>query len=233
MRVSFADFDPAAFSFHGDPVLVLDNFWSGDERRLFREAMGRSSWRALEDMPQVHAAFPDCGNWRKAAIAMPEVQRLLARLAFPCIERYMESFDGITGRSLSFSYYSYGAGDCLLTHDDLADGPRGGAGALTTAERRLALVSYFHEEWETDWGGELMIYSSHWPGGSDRIKLTLSHCVAPEPGSLVLFTVPQYHRVCRVDPLVGEHKRLSIAGWFLTEHAGTGRYEAAQATARR
>ncbi|MEC4679667.1 MAG: hypothetical protein VST67_03095 [Nitrospirota bacterium] len=31
-------------------------------------------------------------------------------------------------------------------------------------------------------------------------------------------TVPQFHRVCRVDALAGNHKRLSIAGWFMTEH---------------
>ena len=27
-------------------------------------------------------------------------------------------------------------------------------------------------------------------------------------------------RFCRVDTLAGNHKRLSIAGWFMTEHEG-------------
>jgi SM-20-related protein len=33
-----------------------------------------------------------------------------------------------------------------------------------------------------------------------------------------MFTVPRFHRVCRVDPTAGQHRRLSIAGWFMTEH---------------
>ena len=37
-------------------------------------------------------------------------------------------------------------------------------------------------------------------------------------GALVMFTVPRYHRVCRVDQTAGQHRRLSIAGWFMTEH---------------
>jgi SM-20-related protein len=34
-----------------------------------------------------------------------------------------------------------------------------------------------------------------------------------------MFTVPRFHRVCRVDPMAGQHRRLSIAGWFMTEQA--------------
>lgn len=220
MQVSRSSFNPDTFSFHENPVLVIENFWTASERNHFRDAMRRSSWQALQDMPQVRASFPNCGNWEKGRIAFPEANRLLERLAYPCIESYMESFSGITGRSLSFSYYSYGSGDCLLTHDDTAQaGAPAGADSRTGVFRRLALVSYVHEEWQPDWGGELIVYSVQSPGGSERPKLTVSHCITPEPGSLVLFTVPRFHRVCRVDPVIGEQKRLSIAGWFLTEHA--------------
>lgn len=219
MQVSWPDFDPTAFSFHDDPVLVIENFWTTVERRRFRDAMQRSSWQALHDMPQVHAAFPNCGNWRKGSIAFPEVSRLLDRLALPCIERYIESFRGITGRSLSFSYYSYGSGDCLLTHDDTAQAGHSSLDAARVSRRRLALVSYVHEEWQADWGGELIIYEADRQTGMGRPTLRISHCIAPEPGSLVLFTVPRFHRVCRVDPVAGEHSRLSIAGWLLTDHA--------------
>jgi SM-20-related protein len=219
MQVAWPDFDPTIFSFHDDPVLVIENFWTAVERRQFRDAMQRASWQTLHDMPTVHTAFPDCGNWRKGRMAFPEIGRLLERLAFPCIEWFMESFPGVTGRSLSFSYYSYKSGDCLLTHDDTAQtaGPPP-MNARTTSRRRLALVSYVHDEWEPDWGGELIIYEADRQTGTGRPKLRISHCIAPEPGSLVLFSVPRYHRVCRVDPVAGEHARLSIAGWLLTDH---------------
>lgn len=224
MQIAWPDFDPTTFSFHDDPVLIIENFWTAVERRQFRDAMQRSSWQTLHDMPQVHAAFPHCGNWRKASLAFPEVGRLLERLAFPCIEHYMESFPGITGRSLSFSYYSYGSGDCLLTHDDTAQAGSSSLDAPRVGRRRLALVGYVHEEWQADWGGELIIYKAECQAGSDRPKLRISHCIAPDPGSLVLFTVPRFHRVCRVDPVAGEHARLSIAGWLLTEHRVSHRH---------
>ena len=141
---------------------------------------------------------------------------MLSRLQLPCIHQYIESFPGIVRRHLGFSYYSYGAGDCLLTHDDTDQGrPTGGKPAPL---RRLALVTYFHEEWECDWGGELMIYAPEGTRRDGRPDLALTHCIMPKPGSLVMFTVPRFHRVCRVDQTAGSRKRLSIAGWFMTEH---------------
>ncbi|WHZ15839.1 MAG: hypothetical protein OJF52_002685 [Nitrospira sp.] len=209
-----ADLD--AFSFHQTPVLVIENFWSADDRSLFREAMQRANWNQLQDMPSVRQNFPNSGNWAKAEIAQPQGQLLLSRLQLSCIQRYVESFPNITRRHLGFSYYSYGAGDCLLTHDDTDQGhPVGGKPAPL---RRLALVTYFHERWECDWGGELMIYSAVGGQQDGKPDLAITHCIAPKPGSLVMFTVPRYHRVCRVDQTAGDHKRLSIAGWFMTEH---------------
>lgn len=152
-------------------------------------------------------------------MAFPKVGRLLERLPFPCIKRFMEAFPGIVRRSLSFSYYSYKSGDGLLTHEDRAQANASSLDNSRVGRHRLALVSYEHEEWEADWEGELIIYSAQEQTGSHRPKLRISHCIAPEPGSLVLFTVPRFHRVCRVDPAAGDHARLSIAGWLLTDHA--------------
>lgn len=50
-----------------------------------------------------------------------------------------------------------------------------------------------------------------------------SECSKPgpsgdRPGCLAIFTVPRYHRVCLVDRVAGNQRRLSIAGWFMTEH---------------
>jgi SM-20-related protein len=118
---------------------------------------------------------------------------------------------------MGFSYYSYSAGDCLLTHDDTDQGRL--VGERQALQRRIALVTYFHEEWQSDWGGELIVYAQRTTQNARPVDLVPTHCVEPRPGSLVMFTVPRFHRVCRVDPTAGQHRRLSIAGWFMTEHA--------------
>lgn len=219
MKVSLESFNPDRFSFHKDPVLIIDNFWSEKERNYFQEAMQRVSWKTLAEMPKVQAAFPNCGNWLKADITQAEASTFLERLTLPCIIKYIESFPDIKRRHMNFNYYSYAAGDCLSTHDDTDE-----AYAATTPGqprpplRRIALATYLHHEWRSDWGGELIIYAGQRPNPGAQPDLSITHCIEPSPGSLVLFTVPRFHRVCRVDPLAGEAKRLSIAGWFMTEH---------------
>lgn len=207
----------SSVSLHTNPVLVVEDFWSPGERRYFREAMTNAAWKSLEELPNVRDDFPQSGSWAKADIAPREGQRFLARLELPCIQTYIESFPNIVRRHLGFSYYSYAAGDCLPTHDDTDQGrPTGG---LRAPLRRIAVVTYFHEEWRPDWGGELIIYEQRNQQGAGSTDLVPTHCIEPRPGSLVLFTVPRFHRVCRVDPVAGQHRRLSIAGWFMTEHA--------------
>ena len=203
-------------SFQRTPVLVVENFWSPDERLYFREKMKQASWKSLSDLPNVREDFPNSGNWAKAEIGPEEGQRFLSRLQLPCIRDHIESFTNIIGRHVGFNYYSYSAGDCLLTHDDtdqgrLVEGRR-------APKRRIAVVTYFHEEWQPDWGGELIIYGRRADQAEGPLNLIPTHCIEPRPGSLVMFTVPRFHRVCRVDPTAGQHRRLSIAGWFMTEH---------------
>jgi SM-20-related protein len=218
MQVDCDRFDPERFSFHDHPVLVMEKFWTDEERRYFQHAMQQAAWTPLREMRHLREAFPDCGNWLKADIARTEAIAFLDRLALPCIKSYVESFPHIARRHMNFNYYSYGAGDCLLTHDDTAQAGDSVARAEGSSPlRRLALVTYLHEEWQPDWGGELIIYRSL-PGKDTRSDLAITHCIAPKPGSLVLFTVPRFHRVCRVDFVSGNHKRLSIGGWFMTEH---------------
>ncbi len=208
--------DLSAVSLQRSPVLVVENFWSPDERKFFREKMKQASWKSLSDLPHVQEDFPNSGNWAKAEIGPEEGQRFLSRLQIPCIQDHIESFPNIIGRHVGFNYYSYSAGDCLLTHDDtdqgrLVEGRR-------APKRRIAVVTYVHEEWQPDWGGELIIYERRVDRAEGPINLMPTHCIEPRPGSLVMFTVPRFHRVCRVDPTAGEHRRLSIAGWFMTEH---------------
>lgn len=220
MNVAQATRGPAelsSFSFQRSPVLVVENFWSSEERQFFRSAMNQAVWKSLSDLPNAREDFPNSGNWAKAEIGSGEAQRFLSRLQLPCIRDHIESFPNIIGRHVGFNYYSYSTGDCLLTHDDTDQGRFvKGRRAL---QRRIAAVTYFHEEWQPDWGGELIIYERRADQDGGSINLTPTHCIEPRPGSLVMFTVPRYHRVCRVDPTAGRHRRLSIAGWFMTEHA--------------
>lgn len=218
MQVRFEDFRPESFSFHEHPVLVIENFWTSAERNYFRQAMHRARWKRLGEMAHLRETFPLCGDWAKAEIAQMEAQIFLERLAFPCIMVYMESFPNIVRRHMSFNYYSYAAGDCLLTHDDTmqANGADERIRTPCAPLRRLAVVAYLHDEWQPDWGGELIIYRST-EEQKAQPNLTVTHCIAPLPGSVVVFTVPRFHRVCRVDPASGNNKRLSIAGWFMTE----------------
>ena len=85
---------------------------------------------------------------------------------------------------------------------------------MTVPCRRLALVSYVPAEWRSDWGGELILYAKR--QGSEQPDLEVTHCIEPWPGSLVIFTIPRVHRICRVDRVAG--RQLSIAGWFMNEH---------------
>lgn len=209
--------DLRSFSFRTQPVLVVENFWSADERRYFRDAMSQAQWKSLSSLPNVRDDFPNSGDWAKAEIGPAQGQRFLSKLQLPCVQEYIESFPNIIGRHMGFSYYSYAAGDCLLTHDDTDQGhPREGRRAPL---RRIAVVTYFHEEWRSDWGGELIIYAKRAGHTPEQPDLVPTHCIEPRPGSLVMFTVPRFHRVCRVDQTAGPHRRLSIAGWFMTEHA--------------
>ncbi len=215
MKVPFHQFNPGKFSFRKDPVLVLEQFWTDKEMETFRTAMRQATWTGLLDMPAVSRAFPQSGNWLKADIGPHERRLFLDRLSLPCIAEYMESFPNIRQRHVNFNYYSYGAGDCLPTHDD-TDEAYAADRHHPPPLRRLALATYVHTEWHSDWGGELILYHAKKDPRGNRV-MDVAQCIAPQPGSLALFVVPRFHRVCRVDALAGDCKRLSIAGWFMTE----------------
>ncbi len=216
MKIRFRDFDPSKFSFHDHPVLVLQDFWSEKDMSKFGSAMENCRWTRLSEMPDIQKTFRSCGDWLKGELADPERDELIRRALMPCVESYMYSFSDVKQGIMSFNYYVYGVGDCLSLHNDLdSDDPRDVRRPFV--RRRIALTTYLHREWEPNWGGEFVAYHEQRDDPESR-TMEVSHWITPEPGQLTLFTVPRLHRVCRVDPLAGSHKRLSISGWFMTEH---------------
>ena len=97
-------------------------------------------------IPATNLAFPNCGDWLKAQISPSEGNALINRMALPCIADYIESFPRIKQRHMGFSYFSYGAGDCLSTHDDTdeqyarVEGVPGQGPQSLPPQRRIAAV---------------------------------------------------------------------------------------------
>jgi len=73
----------------------------------------------------------------------------------------------------------------------------------------LALVTYFHEKWDPDWGGERIIYDRK-KDQQRKQTLEITHCIIPQSRSLALFAVPRFHRVCRIDHYAQAPRRLFI-----------------------
>jgi len=66
--------DSRAVSFLDNPVIIVENFWSAEDRQYFREGINKATWKSLEDLPHVREDFPNSGNWAKAEIAQPQGQ---------------------------------------------------------------------------------------------------------------------------------------------------------------
>jgi len=220
MKVRRAEQIPPDFDFRHDSVLVVEEFWSREEAERLRGALATAPGRThLEEMPGVARTFANCGNWLKAEVVEPELSWFISRTLLPCVSRHVQSFEGVTGGVMSFQYYAYAVGDGLSVHDDTDSGDERDPDR-PSVKRRVALATYFHERWHADWGGELVLYDRPAADGPVDAPLHAREIIVPAPRSLALFAVPRLHRVCRVDPLAGEHRRLSVAGWFMTRHDG-------------
>ena len=80
--------------------------------------MHHAAWKNLADFSNVREDFSHTARWAKAEIVPAQGPRIRSRVQLPCIQADMESFSNITGKHVGFNYYSYAAGDGLLTHDD-------------------------------------------------------------------------------------------------------------------
>eukprot|EP00658_Telonema_sp_P-2_P056836 TRINITY_DN45283_c0_g1_i2.p1 TRINITY_DN45283_c0_g1~~TRINITY_DN45283_c0_g1_i2.p1 ORF type:complete len:133 (+),score=29.16 TRINITY_DN45283_c0_g1_i2:178-576(+) len=68
-------------------------------------------------------------------------------------------------------------------------------------DRKIAMILYLNKGWDESKGGQL-------------VDLETDDQILPMHNTLVLFRVPRMHCVL---PVIGNHERLSIFGWWLTE----------------
>lgn len=100
-------------------------------------------------------------------------------------------FLGLFSFECHFAHYR--VGDFYRRHLDAFKG---------TSNRVLSLVVYLNRGWESDHGGELIIYSPE--DGSELVKVT------PGFGTLVLFLSEEFEH----EVLPTNRDRYTVAGWF-------------------
>lgn len=109
------------------------------------------------------------------------------------LQRYLNQrlFLGLFSFESHFAQYE--PGDFYKKHRDAFAGE---------SNRVLSLVTYLNKGWESDQGGELVIYSD-----DEQCELVR---VLPSYGTLVLFLSEEFpHEV-----LAAQRERFSVAGWF-------------------
>ncbi|MCO8074491.1 2OG-Fe(II) oxygenase [Acinetobacter lwoffii] len=87
----------------------------------------------------------------------------------------------------------YHAGEFYTLHRDNPQDKNG---------RMISSVYYLHEQWQTDWGGELRLQDKHgqW------------HIIQPKPNRMALFQSDLLHEV-----LISKQQRLSITAWLRSD----------------
>ena len=197
-------FDPSEYNFHNDPILIIDNFFTSADRATVIKRMRKADWHDSSAYPNLEQELPG-QRWRRAVVPQEE-HSIVAPMLFQwsCITNYLDDVQCFT----DLSYYQYKEGCKLPRHNDnLTYGldyyRQNGKILQQTRQRMIAVIGYIHNRWEEKWGGELVMY------GKEELVIT------PEPGRLVLFTVPYDHEIKVVKD--AELARLSIAGWIMKE----------------
>lgn len=70
--------------------------------------------------------------------------------------------------------------------------------------RMISSVFYLHDQWESDWGGELRLQD----------RLDQWHTISPQPNRITIFQSDLLHEV-----LVSKQQRLSITAWLRSDVA--------------
>ncbi|MGE8540137.1 2OG-Fe(II) oxygenase [Acinetobacter sp. ANC 3813] len=97
-------------------------------------------------------------------------------------------FLGIQEAEAHFACYN--AGEFYALHRDNPQGKNG---------RMISTVYYLHEDWQSDWGGQLRLQDKNgeW------------HIIEPKPNRIAIFQSDLLHEV-----LQAKHQRLSITAWL-------------------
>ncbi len=103
--------------------------------------------------------------------------------------------------AIMFKSYAYGPGTCAPWHSD----GRKYSGAF---------VYYYHDAWQHEWGGNLLIASRRSTFWRGKPRTDLGTFVFPQPNRLVLIGPETLHTVDRVSAAAS--CRLSIAGFLMT-----------------
>ena len=96
-----------------------------------------------------------------------------------------------------------------------------------------AFVFYAHPEWNSQWGGELLIAdpaTKQWMTAAgprkhqlsneveseELLRLGMGRYIAPKPNRLVLLAGSDPHAIAKVNPAAGHHVRASLSGFFIS-----------------
>lgn len=98
-------------------------------------------------------------------------------------------------RDIEAHFACYNAGEFYALHRDNPQGKNG---------RMISSVFYLHEDWQSDWGGELRLQD----------KYDQWHIIVPKPNRIALFQSDLLHEV-----LEAKQQRLSITAWLRSRNS--------------
>lgn len=98
-------------------------------------------------------------------------------------------------REVEAHFACYNVGEFYALHRDNPQGKNG---------RMISTVFYLHEDWQSDWGGELRLQD----------KNDQWHIIVPKPNRIALFQSDLLHEV-----IEAKQQRLSITAWLRTSNS--------------
>ena len=179
------------------PHLVIDNLWNPAVLRAARDefpAPGDLRWITYND--------PEDRGKKAGAVNMwgPHTREFFAEVRSAPFTRVMEAATGIaplTADDIGGGMHETGEGGRLEMHVDFNIHP-----GDPTLERRLNLLVFLNDWWDPGWGGVLYL--------GDRKQVE----VVPLFNRTVIFECSDQSFHGHPDPIVGDHRRRSLACYF-------------------
>jgi hypothetical protein len=178
------------------PHAVIDNAWPDDILRACAAEFPPGSdprWATYPDPKEYGKRAGDSRMWGPATRAFFEA----ARSATTC--KALEEATGIgplTADDLGGGMHMTGEGGRLAMHRDFNRHP------TLPLERRLNLLVFLNEEWDSAWGGTLYLGQDEEIAVEPRFNRTVLFACGPE----------SWHG--HPDPIVGDHWRRSLAVYY-------------------